>query len=295
MCLAARAGSGTLIATIALVSLAPAGAAAGSQSLGVVGKVKYAQDTTHVAKAGQAAEKANDVVPKCVGQPWHISGGGGYLGGSSAHSFLSTTGFGGSRKWFTSAWHFDSPRTKLTGVAVCVRNTSTVTDTDLVSVGAAPVDGQGNSACFSGQILGGGVRAIGATTDWFINGTQPYDLSDADSKPDDSWQNYLHHRAGGASSFLIDTVCGQSVSPSYEQKSGPLDSSKSAKVRAKCDSGHVTGGGARISGSIADAHVAGSYPVDGGDNDKVPDDGWETRAANDTGVDKTLTTYAICL
>ena len=295
MCLARRAGCATTIAVLAVAFLALPATSVGSTSPGTVGDMRYALDTTHVAKAGQAQEKAKDVVPRCAGQAWHISGGGAYMGGSSAKSFLSTSGFGGNRKWFASAWHVDAPRAKLTGVAVCVRNTSLVTDTSLVSVGAAPTNGQGTSACFSGSILGGGVRAIGETSDWFINGTLPVDLGDMDAEPDDAWQDWMRHRAGAASSFLIDTVCGQSVSPSYRSKDGAVGASDSAKVRAKCSSGHVTGGGGLISGNVADAHIAGSYPVDGSDNDKIPDDGWEARASNDVGGAKTLTAFAICL
>jgi hypothetical protein len=295
MSAAGRAGCATIPLVLAAAFLLPSGASAASQSLGTVGDFKYAKETAHLAAAGGAAEKAKDVAPRCAGHVWHISGGGAYMGGSSAHSFLSTDGFGGNRSWFASAWHFDAPSAKLTGIAVCVRHLSLVTDTDVVSVNAAPANGQGNFPCFSGSILGGGVRAIGATTDWFINGTEPFDLGDMDSEPDDAWQDYLRHRAGGSSSILIDTVCGQSVTPSYRQKVAPLDSSKSAKVRARCNSGHITGGGAVISGNIPDAHIAGSYPVDGSDKDKIPDDGWEARATNDTGSDKTLTTYAICL
>jgi hypothetical protein len=42
---------------------------------------------------------------------------------------------------------------------------------------------------------------------------------------------------------------------------------------------HVVGGGAAAgqSGSIADAYVNSSYPIDDGDRNKAPDDGWRAR------------------
>jgi hypothetical protein len=103
---------------------------------------------------------------------------------------------------------------------------------------------------------------------------------------------------GGAtsSSFLVDVVCGEDL-PDYRKKSVPLPFAlgTAGKATAKCQSGHITGGGALISSPVDEAYVLASYPVDGKDHDTAPDDAWQVRAVNSDGADKTLTAYAICL
>jgi hypothetical protein len=142
----------------------------------------------------------------------------------------------------------------------------------------------------------GGVRAIGDDPLWALNTTYPIDLADGDSIPDDGWRDYMLYGGGSSSSFLVDVACGEDV-PDYRSKVRDLDVAATDGVKGKvmCHSGHVTGGGALISGAVDEAYIVASYPVDGNDHDRAPDDGWKVFALNSEGADKTLTTYAICL
>jgi hypothetical protein len=55
------------------------------------------------------------------------------------------------------------------------------------------------------------------------------------------------------------------------------------------------GGGARWSGAPAQAHIATTGPIDGSGNvTSIPDDEWQTAAANDAGAAKDLTLFVIC-
>ena len=83
----------------------------------------------------------------------------------------------------------------------------------------------------------------------------------------------------------------------YEKKSATgLDAGEAVSPRAVCGSGrHVLGGGLRISGPQDEARAASSFPFDGKDRHKVPDDGWTSTGYNLSGGSKALTTFAICL
>ena len=57
----------------------------------------------------------------------------------------------------------------------------------------------------------------------------------------------------------------------------------------------VTGGGTDIDGGTPDFEVHEGYPVDQGDADTIPDDGWQSTAYNDgSGVTRHMKTFAIC-
>ncbi len=68
---------------------------------------------------------------------------------------------------------------------------------------------------------------------------------------------------------------------SYRLEPGVLSATPQAlKLTADCPADqHVLGGGAAAGqfGNIADAYVNSSYPIDDGDRNRVPDDGWRAR------------------
>jgi hypothetical protein len=224
--------------------------------------------------------------------------GGGNPKGLPGHTRLTTDSTGGKARWFAEATHLDAGKTKFTGYSVCVRHRFIDGDTHLVSVGAGPTTNSGDVECPNGlAALGGGVRAIGDAPAWGINTIEPIDLAtDGDLAPDDGWRDFMFYGGATSSSFLVDVVCGEDL-PDYRMKSAPLPFSlgTAGKATAKCQSGHITGGGALISGPVDEAYVLASYPIDGKDHDTAPDDAWQVRAVNSDGADKTLTAYAICL
>jgi hypothetical protein len=283
------------LALAGAVLLALAGQAHASRF--TLGDFQYAKDSANLPPAGSDETTSSEVSPRC-GSGWKIVGGGGNPRGLAGHTRLTATGFGGKARWEAEATHLDAPKTKFTGYSVCVQDRFVDDATHLVSVTAGPTTAGGEVSCPSGlAAIGGGVRAIGDPLDWALNTTYPIDLgTDADSIPDDGWRDYMFYGGGSSSSFLVDVACGEDV-PDYRSKVRALDIAATDGVRAKvmCHSGHVTGGGALISGAVDQAYIVASYPIDGKDHDKAPDDGWKVFALNFEGADKTLTTYAICL
>jgi len=81
------------------------------------------------------------------------------------------------------------------------------------------------------------------------------------------------------------------------QVHGPVNAAVNFEraVTASCPAGsHVLGGGQYILAADKDAIVHASAPFDGGDADKIPDDGWRSRVDSFNGADNTVTEYAIC-
>ena len=67
-------------------------------------------------------------------------------------------------------------------------------------------------------------------------------------------------------------------------------------MRPCSDGGHVTGGGAQISGASKNTWISTSYPTDTGDQDDIPDDRWSAYLENATGNKRAvkITAYAVC-
>ena len=282
-------GAALIVAFVLLVS-------APSASAVDVGHFRYIEHKEPVPAAVGMAETTGESKAVCGSKKWKLASGGANISGEAGDSFLASTGIGGHRAWYANAWHTSEPEAKLTSHVVCARKAHVVRDIGITILGAAPGDGANVFNCPTGDIVGVGARGIGATTDWFVNSVYPIDdVSDGDTKPDNANQTYMRHRAGPSESFLTDILCVTSEAPSYESSDVVLGTGQADKVKATCNSGHVVGGGALISGTVADAHLTGTYPVDGGDPDNAPDDGWEARGSNDGGSAKTLTVYAICL
>lgn len=67
---------------------------------------------------------------------------------------------------------------------------------------------------------------------------------------------------------------------SYVSKTEKVGAEEAEKLTAKCPSGtHVLAGGQEITADWGDTNELSDYPVDLGDKDKSPDDGWQTRVS----------------
>ena len=67
------------------------------------------------------------------------------------------------------------------------------------------------------------------------------------------------------------------------------------KATAKCpDSAHVVGGGLTIGGANTATGIHSSYPIDGRDRNKIPDDGWRGVVNSRSAGHKTFRVSAIC-
>jgi hypothetical protein len=115
----------------------------------------------------------------------------------------------------------------------------------------------------------------------------PYDGKDSDKRPDDG----LMVRAvgdAGADDVSAYAICANHH-PSFPRDSKKISAGKAGRATAKCPQGaRVTGGGGTAPGNV----ITGSHPVDLGDRDERPDDGWRVRGFAATAMK--LKAIAIC-
>jgi hypothetical protein len=149
------------------------------------------------------------------------------------------------------------------------------------------------------EVLGG---AAGALVDaGHLNASYPIDAGDSNPTPDDGWHGFLFNSGGGAPPAFAQAFCQRREAPMvkhlrYEAGDAvtiPAPGSESAVVRCPRHRS-VAGGGVFVTGSSEQAAVVASTPVDLGDPDHAPDDGWLGKVVNEAGASKTLTVHVTC-
>ena len=146
------------------------------------------------------------------------------------------------------------------------------------------------------KVISGGVLTDADDVD--IIGTQPYDGSDADHKPDDGWQGIVSVGAV-ATSFVVFAICKihDADDPTYvKAKASTVDNSEGSALAGCSATEHVLGGGGSVSGSDPNVNVAVSTSfTDLLEADINNDDGWVYGVNNDGTGDHTITAWAICV
>jgi hypothetical protein len=286
-------GGAILGAAIACAAVAPA-ASATTDVLGKVGGLKYVRASDTVAAASMSPT-ARTVRARCGAREWETTGGGVALEGTARTSYLSqSSDFVNS--WYGTGWHLSQAARKLSTYGICSKSTAITHDTHVNSFPSAPPTSvaSGVNLCAQGHVLGGGTLATTGPAKRFINTTNPYDsASDADDIPDDGWQVYMAV-LDGSGSILVYNIC-RKAAPVYRSVQGSVDDNHSLTVSARCPSGHVAGGGVYETGNAQAGHVVATRPIDTGDADKIPDDGWSGKVYNETGITQTVTATAICI
>jgi hypothetical protein len=288
-------GRGTAIlgVAVAFACFAPA-ASATTDVLGKVGGLKYVRTSKPVAAASMSPTAARDRA-RCGASPWRTTGGGVALEGTARSSYLSLSE-DYTNSWYGIGWHLAQAARKLSVFGVCSKSTAITHDTHVNSFPATPPEStaSGVNLCAQGHVLGGGTLATIGPAKGFINTTNPYDsASDADDVPDDGWQAYMAV-LNGSGSILVYNIC-RKAAPAYHSVQGSVTDKHSLTVSAKCTSGHVAGGGVYETGNAQNGHVVATRPIDTGDADKIPDDGWSAKVYNETGITQTVTVTAICI
>ncbi len=123
------------------------------------------------------------------------------------------------------------------------------------------------------------------------------DGGDGGSTPDDGWQGRVLDTGGGAGGFYTYAVCIRGQDLRYVKR-GPIaiSAGQSLGRRIGCkENEHVVGGGARMTGPADLGRLVSTFPYDDADADAVPDDGWQIRVYNLSGLDRQVTAFAICL
>ncbi len=81
----------------------------------------------------------------------------------------------------------------------------------------------------------------------------------------------------------------------YRTRSQAIGAQRRGTLRVMCPSrSKVVGGGVTVTGGNTFTRVASNGPIDGGDRNRTPDDGWEGSIANRTPDARRMTTFAIC-
>jgi len=134
------------------------------------------------------------------------------------------------------------------------------------------------------KVLGGGARGQGPAPARNLSASLSTDsFLDPDSEPDDGW-------VGGGEGGDRLTVYAVCISRglgrlSYIHGDEVPDGPGERVARVNCAGGaHAVGGGGLATSSHADTHMGSTYPVDGGDRDRKPDDGWVFRAKDPLGT-----------
>ncbi len=119
--------------------------------------------------------------------------------------------------------------------------------------------------------------------------SRPYDGPDRGHAPDDGWEVRGQQAASGATAGSF-AICARGEHRYVAKGRSAEDLSR---VRVKCGGRrwHVTGGGGAL-GKPASSTLIASFPIDGGDRDTKPDDGWE--AWGYAPVDDRLRAFAVC-
>ncbi len=287
-----RAGATLGVAIGFLVAASVASAT--TTTLGKAGGLKYVRATGTVGAAGLAPADAT-VQARCGASAWRTTGGGVALAGSAPTAYLSqSSDF--LHSWYGTGWHRAEPARRLSVFGICSKNAAFTHKTRLASFPPAPPTSVAYTVnpCAGDHVLGGGTLATTGASDRFINTTNPYDGPDADKALDDGWQAY-QAILNGSGSILVYSVCKQGPMPAYRSAQRTVEDHHVVTASARCTSGHVAGGGVYVTGPATDAHLVASRPIDAGDSDRIPDDGWSGRAYNRTGGTQTVTVTAICI
>ena len=290
-------GLGALITWAFFVSPASAGMAPdprpGDTLLGKAGGLAYVNDPETVTNPDFTNALA--ACPNAGGQ-WRLTGGGFQVTGQDAESSFTVAVsrpldmldlYGDDDEDYDDYWdtYTASPvGSVFTSFAICTKSEA------IRHKREDPGDhSSGNRSarehCSKGKVVGGG--GFIATSDSFLGSTYP--------RSESQWRIRVFDTIGGIGGMEIWVICARGMPVSIAEKSVEVPPGEARAVVARCDAGeHVTGGGVNGSRVASDMNLYGSYPIDLGDPDAIPDDGWQGNAYNRSGVPKVLRAYAIC-
>lgn len=170
---------------------------------------------------------------------------------------------------------------------------------DSTSSTAAPATLSGRANCPAGtHVVGGGASPVSftpVTSEFWLNRSRAVDGSDANKAPDDAWIGRGYNRSGEDKSLSVYAICfGGKVFYRGAEASAPAGARIKAKAVCPPDT-WVTGGGASLTGSAAQAYLNTSFPADSPAPGDAPKHAWWARAFNRGGHAKHLRVVAECV
>ena len=271
----------------------------GEVTLGHGGGLKYVSETLVVGSSGHFDPGHEAAWMACGGHAsrWKPTSGGGTVTGSRAQNTLNVlrpmdlqAPFEDPDNqrlddWWESSVTSPNGRT-LTGFVICSEKRIRYVLDDTPD--GSSTNRTATSTCPDGKFrIGGG--AFIATTNSHINASYP--------TAGNAWRARVFDTGAGVGGMQTYATCRGSggVRTTTTLTSG-IAAGTADQATAWCPSDrHVIGGGGRLFGPIDEAHLAASMPVDGPDAGAAPDDGWRAVGYNETGGDKNVRAYALCV
>ena len=123
------------------------------------------------------------------------------------------------------------------------------------------------------RLTGSGAALTGTTLEAALAGLGPVAFGDSNDKPDDG--SFAFGSGSDGAAVTAAAVCVRTGSMRYVRRELPPVTESPRVAAMSCGGGrwHVTGGGAYI--DTAGSWVGSSYPYDGSDRNRQPDDGWK--------------------
>lgn len=276
----------------ATVTTALGASSAGATVIGTAHGIKYVRQTLSVLGGG--ASWSGGIGCGTGFRP--LSGGTFSTGFSDAR--MTSSIFGTNlTSWTSAGWNEGSGKS-ISTLALCRKTSAAISYvTNKVPVpGGTPAKPAVKTASVScpanTAIAGGGVQIPGNLSVVHVSGSYP-----VASPP--AWRATVVNGGANRSVTMGATCVPKGLGLTYDEGFIPANPADPNGFlgRNSCSnpSSVPIGGGARWSGAPAQAHIAASGPIDGSGNvTSIPDDGWQTAAANDTGAAKDLTLYVVC-
>ncbi len=262
----------------------------GDKQLGTKGGIAYVAD--RVTSTNPTNTESDAACPK-LGKGWRIAGGGSRSADTSAGIFASRPldiylPFGDDDAYPDDFWEVSANPAvgeQLTSYAICMKEPKLKYVRVDVPDSASSRRTTTDTCEGKGRPTGGG--GLIATSGSYLSTTFPIG--------EHAWSIAVLDTIGGSGGMTSDFVClaSRKIIMTGRAKSVPAGGIKA--VTAKCPAhSHVTGGGAEFVATAGDGKQLASYPVDGRDRDKVPDDGWRVEGRNLTATSISLDAWAIC-
>jgi hypothetical protein len=152
----------------------------------------------------------------------------------------------------------------------------------------------GSAHCPAGtRVVGGGAEIGGNVAESRLTNTEP---TPPNAEGGNYWAAGIWNDSGPTKSIDVIAVCRQRK-PAYRSNSANVPVGRARTVGASCPRGtHVSAGGGYATGTIGGSYVNSSFPFDGRDRGKAPDDGWRVRIYNISNAPRSqIYAFAVCV
>lgn len=144
------------------------------------------------------------------------------------------------------------------------------------------------------HLLGGGTRALGPFAQAWLAANRPLDFDDLDLAGDDGWYAGGYGPVG-ADELIGYTACARDRTIRYRwvDVADSATADRTGTIDCGGERWHLASGSAFI--ATSGSWTQSSYPADGDDEDRTPDDVWTGRVYDSIGGIGGFSMYAVCV